>query len=177
VRYAAEGYYDMKEVNLADFEILGLLGLYADILNELHSREVIRTVNNPAADYAEYLVAKALSLRPAPPSTKGFDAVDGNGIRYEIKARRRTQRSKPTRFSAIRNLDQDTFDELAAVLFNENFSVNRACLFPRSLVQQNAFWQEHVNGWILPISDSLWDEKAGKDITEKLRSIQGFSTA
>lgn len=168
---------NMKKVPLADFEILGLLGLYADILNELYSREVVRTVNNPSADYAEYLVAKAFSLSPAPPSTKGFDAVDKNGIRYEIKARRRTPRSKPTRFSAIRSFDEESFDKLAAVLFNENFSVNRAFLFSRSFVQRSAFWQEHVNGWILPISDSLWDEKSGNDITEKLRTIQGFSAA
>ena len=167
----------MKKPSFDNFEILDLLGLYSDIMNELYLRDVIRTANNPAADYAEYLVSIAFKLDPASPSTKGFDAIDRKGIRYEIKARRLTARRKPRRFSAIRTLDKDGFDQLAAVLFNDDFSVSRAFLLPKSYVEEKAFWQEHVNGWILPISDTLWDKNSGKDITEKLRRIQGFSAA
>jgi hypothetical protein len=162
----------MKKISLVEFEALELLELYSDIIIELCERGIIRTVNNPAADYAEHLVAAALSLKPAPPSTKGYDAIDENGNKYEVKARRLTRRNKPTRFSAIRKLDEESFDYLAAVLFEEDFSINRAYVFPLAFVQQKAFWQAHVNGWILPISDNLWDSIEGNDITDKLQEVQ-----
>ncbi len=162
----------MKNNSLTDFQVLDLLRQYSDILNELHDRGIVRTGNNPAADYAEYLIATALSLIPAPTSTKGYDATDKNGIKYQVKARRLTRRSKPTRFGVIRRLDEDNFDYLGAILFEEDFSVSRAMIFPLDYVQQKAFWQAHVNGWILQISDNLWDPTEGTDITDKLRRIQ-----
>ena len=40
----------MKKVSLPNLEVLELLSLYSEILNELLSRDVMRTINNPAAD-------------------------------------------------------------------------------------------------------------------------------
>jgi hypothetical protein len=153
-------------------ETLDLLGLYSDILTELYERGVVRSVNNPSADYAEFLVTKALSLTPAPKSTKGFDATDESGRKYEIKSRRLTRRSRPTRFSAIRGLQEGHFDYLVAVLFEESFLVHRATVFPQSYVVQKAYRQDHVNAWILPISDELWSTSVGRDITSMLRRLQ-----
>jgi len=149
-----------------------LLGLYSGVLDELYDRNILRTANNPAADYAEYLVAKALSLTPAAKSTKGYDATDEHGNKYEIKARRLTHRSHPTRFSAIRKLEENHFDYLVAVLFEENFLVHRARVLPKSYITKKAFWQDHVSGWILSIDEELWNTKVGEDITSKLREIQ-----
>lgn len=161
-----------RRPSVTGLEILDLLGLYSDILNELCDRGVLRTVNNPAADYAEYLVARALSLSPASASTKKYDALDDSGLKYEVKARRLTRGSRPTRFSAIRGLDERPFDYLVAVLFNEDFVVHQACVFPIDYVAEKAFWQAYVNGWILPISDDLWLSTRGRDITETLRKVQ-----
>lgn len=97
----------MNDDKLKSKSVLQILGLYSQILEELCSRGVLRSVNNPAADYAEYLCCRALSLQRTPKSTKGYDATDANGNKYEIKARRLTSRSHPTRFSAIRELEQD----------------------------------------------------------------------
>jgi hypothetical protein len=93
-----------KRSSLTKMSISELLGLYSGVLDELCDRNILRTINNLAADYAEYLVSKALSLAPAAKSTKGYDATDEHGNKYEIKARRLTHRSHPTRFSAIRKL-------------------------------------------------------------------------
>lgn len=161
------------QLSLAKLQPLDLLGLYSDTLTELFRRGVVRSVNNPAADYAEYLVCQALGLTPAPRSTKGFDAISEDGSKYEVKARRHTRRSRPTRFSAIRGLDEGHFDYLVAVLFEERFLVHRGSVLPRDYVAQKAFWQEHVNGWILPIDDELWSATVGLDITEALRGVQG----
>lgn len=151
---------------------LEILNLYSQILEELCTRGILRSVNNPAADYAEYLCSRALHLKPAAKSTKGFDATDTQGHRYEIKARRLTKRSKPTRFSAIRKIEENHFDYLIAVVFSEDFSVNRAAVFPREVIRKKAFWQAHVNGWILPLKEDLWSLPGVRDVTTKLRKVQ-----
>lgn len=159
--------------DLKRLKVLDLLGLYSDIIGELCEREILRSVNNPAADYAEYLVTKALLLHRSPKSAKGFDAADDRGGRYEIKARRLTRMSRPTRFGTIRKLEDHRFNFLVVVLFDENFLVTHARILPRVYITKKAFWQAHVNGWILPIRDDLWVCKGGIDITSKLRKIQG----
>ena len=39
-----------------------LLQCFADILDELKERRIVRTRNNPVADYAEWLVTRQLGL-------------------------------------------------------------------------------------------------------------------
>jgi hypothetical protein len=161
-----------KRSSLNKLSVLHLLGLYSGILDELCDRRIIRTVNNPAADYAEHIVAKTLSLTPANNSTKGYDATDNKGKKYEIKSRRITHRNKPARFSAIRKLEEDHFDFLVAVLFEEDFLINKGVILPKSYVTKKAFWQAHVNAWILPINEELWNSEGAIDITDKLRKAQ-----
>ena len=160
------------QIEIGQLRTLDVLGLFARILDDLYRRGVVRSVNNPVADYAEYLVCKALSLTLADKSAKGYDAVDSSGRHYEIKARRQTKRSKPTRFSAIRDLESKHFDFLVAVLFAEDFAVKRAGLVPFDTVVQISFRQEHVNGWIVPLTDGLWSATGVTDIREKLREVQ-----
>ncbi len=58
-------------MDLAQLSDANLLALWADVMAELKSRDVIRSANNPVADYAERLVADRLGLALAPPSTPG----------------------------------------------------------------------------------------------------------
>ena len=157
--------------------VLELLSIHSEIIDELRSRKVLRTVNNPVADYAEFLSCRALRLTPAGNSEKGYDAIGPEGEKYQIKARRIARGSKPTRFSAIRKLEESHFDYLLAVLFTHDFHVQRAHLLPRELVREKAFWQQHVNGWILPVSDSIWNDARVQDVTESLRGVQSEDRA
>ena len=158
----------MAEIILDKMSTGRLLKLFADIIETLYRRRVIRTSNNPAADYAEYLVCRTLNLERAGASEKGHDATDRKGQKYEIKARRMTPHNKPTRFSAIRQLDEHHFDYLVAVLFENDFKVSRASIIPYDEVERVAFWQQHVNAHIMPISDTIWELASAKDITNKL---------
>jgi hypothetical protein len=163
----------MDKPDLGSLSAVELLGLHSRILAELRARGVLRTANNPVADYAEFLVCSALSLTPAQKSEKGYDATDAAGLRYEVKARRQTRWTKATRFSAIRGLEEAHFDYLVALLFSEDFRVERAAMLPRETVVQRAFWQQHVNAWILPLNESLWTDDSAQDITEAIRDAQG----
>jgi hypothetical protein len=145
-----------------------LLALFGEVLCELRARKVVRSTNNPVADYAEGLVAKALGLELLAGSTTGCDATDALGKRYEIKGRRLTEHNPSTQLSVVRGLDKCHFDFLAGVLFNEDFSIQRACLIPHAVVLRKAKYRQHVNGWILFLRSGLWDEPGVADITADL---------
>lgn len=150
-----------------------LLSLYANVLDELLGRKIIGSTNNPVADVAEFLAIRALDLSQAQKSTKGYDAEDTNGKRYEIKGRRLTSHNRSRQLSVIRALEQRHFDYLAGVLFAEDFSVLRACLIPVAVVERTAAFSKHVNGWLLHLRDSLWEEPEVRDITSEVRAIEG----
>ena len=153
---------------------LEILRLHAALIDELSTREVVRSKNNPIADYAEYLVGNALSLELETESNKGFDAKDTKtGTRYEIKCRRENPDRKTSLTSPIRDLDSEHFDELIIVLFAEDYTVKKAIQLPRRLVKQVGKHREHVNGWVIPLRDSLWTTPGLTDITETLQQSQG----
>ncbi|MFC2079525.1 hypothetical protein ACFLSZ_06065 [Candidatus Bipolaricaulota bacterium] len=157
---------------LEELSVLDLLRLHAAILSELISRGIVRSKNNPIADYAEYLVCKALALTLMGKSNKGFDAVDKSSKRYEIKARRESKDRKTTLTSPIRDLEGEHFDELIIVLFGEDYTVKKAVQLPRRLVKQVGRFVNHVNGWVIPLRDSLWTTPGCTDITQQLRRCQ-----
>lgn len=157
---------------LCRLPVLDLLRLHASILSELASRGIVRTKNNPVADYAEHLVSKALSLTLEPKSNKGYDATDSNGRRYEIKTRREDPNRKTTLTSPIRDLEGKHFDELIIVLFAEDYTVKKAIQLPRRLVKKVGKYRKHVNGWVISLRASLWDAEGCTDITERIQQAQ-----
>jgi hypothetical protein len=107
-----------------------LLLAYVAVMAELRRRGIIRSSNNPVADYAEGLIARSLNLTLAGRSAAGYDAVDSQGLKYQIKGRRLTPENPSTQLSHIRRLESRPFDVLAAVIFDVNFSVDYAALIP-----------------------------------------------
>ena len=158
--------------NLEELSVLELLRLHSAILEELKARGAVRTRNNPVADYAETLVSKALSLTRAEKETKGHDATGPDGKRYEIKSRRMSTKKRSMLTSPIRELDGAHFDEVIVVLFNEDYSVHRAGMVERKHVRELGRFRPHVNGWVIPLRESLWNDPHAKNITDILRRAQ-----
>lgn len=146
--------------------------LFGATLTELRLRGVTRSTNNPIADYAELLFERALRLKRAERSTKGYDALDHGGLKYEIKARRVTAQNSSRQLSALRGLDQKHFDFLGGVLFNENFSVHRACLVPHRRVLSNSTYVPQTNSWKFFLLDSVWALPGVVDVTAKLQKAE-----
>ena len=158
-------------MEISTASVAKLLRAYCDVLAELRKRNLIRSTNNPVADLAETLVALALKLSLVVGSTAGYDATDADGKRYEIKGRRITKENKSRQLSFIRGLDKGHFDFLVGVLFNEDFTIFRACLLSRITVEKLAKYVAHVNGWRLVLADSVWEETGVADLTEPLRLL------
>ena len=149
-----------------------LLALFAESVEELRRRGVVRSSNNPLADYTEWLVCRGLSLSQLPGSSTGCDAIDAAGKKYEIKSRRLTKHNASTQLSAIRGLDLQHFDYLVGVLFEPDFSIRRACVLPHDAVVRSAVFRKHVNAWILYLKPSVYDAADARDVTKALRNVQ-----
>ena len=147
-----------------------LLALYGGILSELRAREVIRSENSPVGDYAEYLAAIAFRLSLAANSSIGYDGVDPQGVRYQVKARRITRWSRSRQLGSIRGLGRptDPFDVLLGVLFNPDLSVQRAARIPVDVVRHFSKHQPYVNAWRFMLSDSVWLAEGVEDVTEPM---------
>jgi hypothetical protein len=159
--------------DLDDLKTCELLRLYSDLLKELANRKIVRTTNNPVAGVAEYLVVNAFGLKRARQSNRGYNATDKHNRRYEIKSRRLTQHNQSRMLSAIRECELGHFDYLAGVLFNEDFSLYKACLVPHGIVLRESTFQKHVNAHILELEDTLWACEGVVDITDKLKAVPG----
>jgi len=125
-----------------------LLRLYADLMEELRHRQVIRTSNNPVADYDEKVAGEHLRLKRAGKEERGYDALDAEGHRYQIKGRRVTRHNASRQLSVIRDLDQKLFDYLIAVIFDQKFNIQEIWQIPYEFVRGNSRWSQHLNGHI-----------------------------
>ena len=73
--------------NLNELSVSELLARSRAILAELRRRNVIRSGNAPAGDYAELLVQRATGGTLAPPTQKSWDVLTADGESLQIKAR------------------------------------------------------------------------------------------
>jgi len=127
---------------LANMSVAELLSNHVDIQDELRRRGVLRTANNPTGDLAEYLFCQAFQWTQATNSQSGYDAIDYENIRYQIKGRRIPAQSKSRQMSALRNLPSRPFDILAGVLFDETYKISRAALVPFEVVMELAAYSK-----------------------------------
>lgn len=125
-----------------------LLATYSELMEELRRRQVIRSSNNPVADYAEKVAIERLNLEGVGKEQKGFDAVDAQGRKYQIKGRRLTRHNSSRQLGVIRNLNERLFDYLIAVIFDEAFGVQEIWKIPHEFVAENCTFSELQNGHI-----------------------------
>ncbi|WP_286339103.1 hypothetical protein [Ferrimonas sp. YFM] len=161
----------MKDyLELRDFPIKKLLKLQSTVIEELKRRKVVRTKNNPVGDYAEWLVAKNLGLELAKNSSAGHDGVDSDGTKIQIKGRRITSDNHSRQLGAIRRYADKDFDQLIAVIFDEDYEVIDAVQIPHEVVGEYASYRAHVNAHILHLRGPLLTDSRVKCIKHLLKS-------
>jgi hypothetical protein len=159
-----------------------LLKLHADIEGQLRKLNIISSANNPAGDLAETLFCKAFDWDRADKSQAHYDAKGKkDGLLYQIKCRRIVgDGSKGSRqLSAIRGLEQTQhFNVLAVVLFNEDYSVNRAAFIPHTVLlsldreRKHISFQKHTNSHRFLLVDDVWKVPGVRDVTAELMKAQ-----
>lgn len=159
----------MTTRNVSSLSSIELLQLHATVIEELKSRGVVRTKNNPVGDYAEWLVANALGLELQSNSAAGYDATGKDGVRYQIKARRVTSDNRSRQLSAIRKLDEADFDRLIGVIFNADFEVTDAYEIPHEVIAEYSRYRSHTNAHVVHLQGSLLNDPRVTDIAKRLR--------
>ncbi len=157
-------------MDLRELSVKELLKQHSAIIDELKRRKIVRTKNNPVGDYTEWLVAKGLGLELASNSSAGYDGVDSEGVKIQIKGRRITPENKSRQLSAIRKLKEKDFDQLAAVIFNENYEIIDAVLIPHEVIEEYASYRSHENAHILHLKGPILNDPRIKDIKSLISS-------
>lgn len=142
-----------------------LLARYVQVLDELKKLGVLRTGNNPVGDYAEWLVANTLGLRLVSNSTAAHDAVDSDGVKYQIKGRRQTPGNMSTQLGSFHKLDKGGFDYLIAVLFYADFTPHLVIKAPHAVIAQYSRYREHTNAHILHLQGAWLNDPRVEDLT------------
>lgn len=104
------------------------------MLDELRELKVIRSTNNPAGDYGEYLAEKKLGLIQAPKSSKGYDLTDSAGKKYQVKTRRLTPHNKSRQLGGFRDLDEKLFDSCLAIILTPDFKLGEMWEIPHEII-------------------------------------------
>lgn len=151
-----------------------LLCLFGSILDELQSRGIVITSNNPVSGHTEWLVSSRLKLKLAGNSEKSFDATDDKGVRYEIKARPVTPNNKSRQLSAIRDIEGGHFDFPIAVVYSKDFDVILALKIPRSVVVSKYSYVKATNSYKLMAEDSLNHDRVCEDVATVGRMLRGI---
>lgn len=145
-----------------------LLGAYCSLMSTLRDRGIVRSSNNPIADYTETLVSRTLGLSLESQSQAGYDARGADGTRYQIKGRRLTPHNKSTQLSALRNLGLRPFDTLAAVAYSHDLSVLYGALIPIEVVAELSRFSVHSNSHIFMFRRNVLEDSRVTDITAAL---------
>ncbi|WP_258599834.1 hypothetical protein [Mesorhizobium sp. AR10] len=101
-------------IDLTDAPVSALLELHGDLLAELRRRKIVRSANNPTGDYGELLFSRAFGWTLNSNSSADADAIDTEGVRYQIKCRKLETLGGSRQLGFIRRLPDRPFDRLAA---------------------------------------------------------------
>jgi hypothetical protein len=148
-----------------------LLALHAQVANQLRTRGITRSSNNPVGDFAEFLFCRAFGWSQQGKSNAHIDAIGPDGIKYQIKGRRITRYNASRQLGALRDLTGEHFDFLAAVLFSEDYSVLRAAIIPHSVAIERAAFVERTNSHRFLLRDDVWEAPGVRDVTAELRAV------
>jgi hypothetical protein len=162
---------DIKPQSILDMSErtpLELLQMFAAVIDELKSRGLVRTINNPVADYTEWLVTSKLKLTLLGNSKSGCDATGCDGTKYQIKGRRVSGPAKSIQLSALRNLPKKPFDFLVAVIYERDFSIRHALRIPYEVVLEKSTYQAHTNSHLFHIRPSLLGDVRVENIADLL---------
>lgn len=159
----------LATMDVTRLSTLELLRAYGAVIDELRSRNIVRSSNSPISDYAEELFCRTFRWTRENNSAAGFDAMDATGVRFQIKARRITNSPGFRQLRAIRNLAVDPFDHLATVLFEADFLVHRAALIPIALVKARVRRSAHTNSDVFHLRDDIWSQPGVIDVTAQLQ--------
>jgi len=134
-------------------DVRKLLIKYRDTVQALKKLGIIKT-SNVVSGYGEYVAMRKLGLKLQKTGNKGFDGVDKNGKKYEIKSRKATEWNNPTVFPMKKD-HLKYFDYLVYTGFDDDWNLIHLLKIPRSSVKPNMHNRVIVNQELIRKFDIL----------------------
>ena len=120
------------DIRLKAKKLLNLI--YNETIEGLKELGVIRTNGLPPGEYAEWLVCRELGLEQHhDPSNKSYDAIDKDGIRYQIKCRHFNGAAGNRIIGMTKGND---YDFLIVIYLSKEFDVVEAWKIPYSIAAE-----------------------------------------
>ena len=113
------------------------------------AKEVGITSSNVVGEYTERICADILGLELAPSNQSGFDAVDADGKRVQIKGRR-INSGNTAKLTTLWNLD---FDYIVAVVFDDEGSIKFVQKITVEAVRRDVKFDEKKRCWRVTASE------------------------
>lgn len=111
-----------------------LFKIYNKVIFELKELGVIRSKNNPVGDYGEFLAEKIFGLTRAAKDSKGYDLIDNEGKKYQVKTRRPTPDNPSRQLGGFRDLDENLFDSCLAIILSPEFEPKEIWEIPHGII-------------------------------------------
>jgi hypothetical protein len=158
-------------MDLARHSVRELLALFANVISELKTRRVLLRNDQPVGDYAAFLVASARCGAAQKNSNSGFDVLMPDGSKWEVKSRRLTD-NRSKELGDLGPIDSWKFDTLAAVVFESDFTVFRACAIPRAVAAEVVRTKSGGKRHIIYLSDAVCHHASVIDLAPELRRVE-----
>lgn len=150
--------------SLEESSPLELLAAYETIRAELRRREIVRTNDAPAGQFAEWIARACLGGELAPNSEKAYDLLNPALGRIQVKCRvLRHGRVGERQLSPFRSTEG--YDVALVILFEPTYSVRSATLLTPAQVAAQGRFSKHVNGQVLIATDAVLN--TGVDVTNE----------
>ncbi|MDD4490692.1 MAG: hypothetical protein PHD30_09370 [Paludibacter sp.] len=134
-------------------------------------KEKLGRTSNFVGEYAEYLVNKYLKGELLTASHASADIKAPNGDLHQVKSRKIIN-GLTTQLGIIRSWN---FDFLTIILFDDNGSVIKGLIYPKSIAKKYAVENEHQNGWVISTTNEFLNDGNKLDITQKIRQLNNDS--
>ena len=134
-------------------------------------KEKLGRTSNLVGEYAEYLVNKYLNGELLTASHASADIKAPNGDLHQVKCRKIIN-GLTTQLGIIRSWN---FDFLTIILFDDNGSVIKGLIYPKSIAEKYAVENEHQNGWVISTTNEFLNDENKLDITQKIRQLNNDS--
>ncbi|WP_426045187.1 DUF6998 domain-containing protein [Citrobacter portucalensis] len=145
--------------NSVDITLSDALSRYSKAIKDLTGFGLQQ--GNIVGSLGEMLACKAMGLFPAASNTKGYDAVDVEGTKYQIKTRIGVP-GRAIQLGAVRDLNAAEF--FIAVILSVEMQVVDAWLIPADVFERHARPSRHVNAWLLSLNSRVLSEPSIKNI-------------
>jgi len=136
-------------------------------------KEKLGRTSNLVGEYGEYLANEFLGGEFLTASYASADIKAPNGDLHQVKSRKITY-GLTTQLGIIRSWD---FDFLTIILFDDNGSVIKGLIYPKSVAEKYAVENEHQNGWVISTTNEFLNDENKLDITQKIRELNNDSQA